>query len=118
MSLINCKVELALEGFERSYNEYNEYKTKNETKHTTNEHRYLLKSNFLGFKRLFALIYLSRNNDIKQFNARKYNFPKGIIKNYLWKNFYDQAIDSDKNDIKKLENYQQDKVKITLLDVY
>ena len=82
MSLINCKVELALEGFERSYNEYNEYKTKNETKHTTNEHRYLLKSNFLGFKRLFALIYLSRNNDIKQFNARKYNFPKGIIKNY------------------------------------
>ena len=82
MSLINCKVELALEGFERSYNEYNEYKTKNETKHTTNEHRYLLKSNFLGFKRLFALIYLSRNNDIKHFNARKYNFPKGIIKNY------------------------------------
>ena len=82
MSLINCKVKLALEGFERSYNEYNEYKTKNETKHTTNEHRYLLKSNFLGFKRLFALIYLSRNNDIKQFNARKYNFPKGIIKNY------------------------------------
>ena len=82
MSFINCKVELALEGFERSYNEYNEYKTKNETKHTTNEHRYFLKSNFLGVKRLFALIYLSRNNDIKRFNARKYNFPKGIIKNY------------------------------------
>ena len=82
MSFINCKVELALEGFERSYNEYNEYKTKNVTKHTTNEHRYFLKSNFLGVKRLFALIYLSRNNDIRRFNARKYNFPKGIIKNY------------------------------------
>ena len=82
MSLINCTVKLALEGFERSYNEYNEYKTKNETKHTTNEHRYFLESNFLGVKRLFALIYLSRNNDITWFNARTYNFPKGIIKNY------------------------------------
>ena len=32
--------------------------------------------------RLFALIYLNGNNDVKRFNAQKYYLPKGIIKTY------------------------------------
>ena len=63
--------------FERSVY-WNEYKTKRENKDTSNEHRYILKSNFAGIKELFA---------------------KGIIKNFNvtinGKNFYDKAINFD-----------------------
>ena len=42
---------------------------------------------------------MNRDIDLKQFNARKYYWPKGIIVNYNviinGKNFYDQAINSD-----------------------
>ena len=106
MSLINCKVELKLKIYERSVYR-NEYKTKNETKNTTNEYRYFLESHSLEVNRLFALIYLNRNNDVKRFNARKY-LPKGIIKNYnitYGKNFYDQAIDSDIKRYEEIRNF-------------
>ena len=56
-------------------------------------------SNFVGVNRLFALVYLNRNGDIKQFKTRRYYLPKDIIKNYNViidvKNFYDQAINFD-----------------------
>ena len=61
---------------------WNQYKTKTENKNTTNEYRYFLESNFLGVNRLFALIYLNRNKDVKRFNARKYYLPKSSIENY------------------------------------
>ena len=61
---------------------WNEYKTKNENKNTTNEYRYILESNFTGINRLFTLVYLNRNNDVNQFDPRRYYIPKGIIKNY------------------------------------
>ena len=59
-------------GFERSVY-WNEHKTKSENKNTTKEYRYFLESNFVGVNRLFALIYLNRNNDVKRFNARNLN---------------------------------------------
>ena len=43
-------------GFEISIY-WNEYKTKSENKNTTNEFRYVLKSNFVGVNRLFVLVY-------------------------------------------------------------
>ena len=39
-------------------------------KNTANEYRYFLESNFVGVNRLFVLIYLNRNNDVKRFNDR------------------------------------------------
>ena len=54
-----------------------------ENKNTTNKYRYFLESNFVGVNRLFALIYLNRNNDVKRFNAQKYYLPKGLIKKPL-----------------------------------
>ena len=60
---------------------WNEYKTKSENKNTTNEYRYILESNFTGINRLFTLVYLNRNNDVNQFDPRRYYLPKGIIKN-------------------------------------
>ena len=54
-----------------------------ENKNTTNKYRYFLESNFVGVNRLFALIYLNRNNDVKRFNAQKYYLPKGVIKKPL-----------------------------------
>ena len=43
-------------GFERSVY-WNEYKTKNENKNTATEFRYFLELNFVGFNRLFVLVY-------------------------------------------------------------
>ena len=66
--------------FERSVC-WNEYKTKSENKNTINEFRYFIESNFVGVNRLFVLVYLNKNDNVKQFNARKYYLPKKIIKN-------------------------------------
>ena len=77
----------------------NEYKTKCKDKSTTNEYRHFIKTNFIGLKILFVLIYLNENNDIKWYKFLRYYIPKGIINNYNviinWKNFFDQPIDSD-----------------------
>ena len=90
--------KLLSKGFERSVY-LNEYKTKSKTKTTTNEYRYLLESNFIGVNRLFALVYLHIEDDIKRFKSRRYYLQKDIIKNFNViinrKNFYDQVIDSD-----------------------
>ena len=61
---------------------WNEYKRKSESKNTTNEYRYFLASNVVGVNRLFALIYLNKNKDVKRFSARKYYLPKSLIENY------------------------------------
>ena len=72
---------------------------KSQNKSTTNPYRYFLESNFVGVNRLFAFIYPSQNNSVKQFNAKKYYLPKGINKIYnviiKEKNFYDLTIQSD-----------------------
>ena len=87
---------------------WNEYKTKTENKNTANEYRYLLESNFVGINRLFALVYVNKDSDVKQFKIRRYYLTKDIIKNYNLiineKNFYDQAIDSD---IKRYEEIRK-----------
>ena len=49
-------LKLLCKEFERSVY-WNEYKTKNENKNTTNEYRYFLQSNFVGADRLFVLVY-------------------------------------------------------------
>ena len=58
-----------------------------------------MESNFVGVNRLFVLVYLNRDNDVKRFKTRRYYLTKGRIKNYNviinGKNFYDQRIDSD-----------------------
>ena len=58
-----------------------------------------MESNFVGVNRLFLLVYLNRDNDVKQFKTRRYYLTKDRIKNYNvivnGKNFYDQPIDSD-----------------------
>ena len=78
---------------------WNEYKTKSENENTTNEYRYFLESNFAGVDRLFVLVYLNEDIDLKRYKAKRYYLPKGMIKNYNiiinGKNFYEQSIDSD-----------------------
>ena len=54
---------------------WNKYNNKSENKDTTNEYRY-----FLGSKR---------------YKFRGYYLPKGAVKNYNRKTFYDQRADSD-----------------------
>ena len=78
---------------------WNEYKTKSENENTTNKYRYFLESNFAVVDRLFVLVYLNEDIDLKRYKAKRHYLPKGIIKNYNiiinGKNFYEQSIDSD-----------------------
>ena len=73
-------------------------KQKVKNKNSTNEHRYFFEPNFVGFNRLFVLIYLNRDNDVKGFKSQRYCLPKCIIQNYNViinrKNFYNQPTDS------------------------
>ena len=67
-----------------------------------------MESNFVGVNRLFLLVYLNRDNDVKQFKTRRYYLTKDRIKNYNvivnGKNVYDQPIDSD---IKRYKEIRQ-----------
>ena len=74
--------KLLSKGFERSVYR-NEFKTKRENKNTTNEFRYLLKSNFVGVNRLFALVYTNEDDSSMRFKTRIYYLAKGLIKNYV-----------------------------------
>ena len=69
---------------------WNEYKTKCENKNTRNEYRYFLESNFVGFNRVFVLLYANQDDNAKNVKTQRYYLPKSIIKN-----FYDRAVDSD-----------------------
>ena len=56
--------KLLSKGFERSVY-WNEYKTKRDDKIMTNEYRYFIELNFDEVNRLFVLVYLNRDNDVK-----------------------------------------------------
>ena len=61
---------------------WNKHKTKSENKNVINECMCFLESNFVGVKRLFALVYSDRGNDVGRFKGQKYYLRKDIIKNY------------------------------------
>ena len=71
--------KLLSKGLKRSVY-WNDYKTKNENKNTTNEFSYFLESNFFGVNRSFVLVYTNHGDNSKKFNARKYYLAKGIMK--------------------------------------
>ena len=73
--------KLLSKGFERSAY-WNECKTKSKNKNTTNDYRYFLKSHIVGVNRLFDLINLNEDNDVKKIIVQRYYLPKGITKNY------------------------------------
>ena len=74
-------LKLLRKGFERSVY-WNEYQIKIDDKITTNEFRFFLESNFVGFNRLFVLVYSNGNTASKRFKAKRYYITKGIINNY------------------------------------
>ena len=114
-------IKFLSKAFERSVY-WNEYKTKCDNKNTTNEFRYFLESYFVAVNRLLVLVYSSQDADSKRFKAKRYYLPKGIIKNYksslMEKMFMTSPLILIQNGMKKLENWQQGKVKITRLDAY
>ena len=55
---------------------WNEYKTKSENKNTANKYRCFLESNFIVVNRLFVMIYLYRNNDVKRFKIENIIYQK------------------------------------------
>ena len=75
-------------------------------KNTTNKYRYFLELNFVEANKLFVLVYSNEANDAKRYSAKKYYLPKNSIKNYNViinrKKFYDQPIDSDIKQCKKI----------------
>ena len=77
----------------------NECKAKSENENVTNYYRHFLKSNVVGVNRLFVLVDLTRDNDVKRFEDQRYYLPGVIMKNYNLivneKIFYDQPSDFD-----------------------
>ena len=63
--------KLLNKGFETSVF-WNEYKTKNKNKNTTNEYRYFLELNFVGVNRLFGLVYLHQDDNSERFKSRRH----------------------------------------------
>ena len=78
---------------------WNEYKTRSDNKNATNEYGYFLERNFVEVNKLFVLVYLNKDKDVKRFKTQRYYLPKDIIKNYNviinGKDFYVQAVDSN-----------------------
>ena len=99
--------KLISKGFKRSIY-WNEYKAKSDNKNITNKFRYFLKSNFVGVKGLFILVYTNEINNAKRFSVQKYYLPWGIIKNYNViidrKTFITKQLIEMSNHMKKLEN--------------
>ena len=60
---------------------WNEYKTKNDDKNTTNKYRYFLESNSVGVNRLLVLIYSNPDNE-KRYRALRNYLTKDIINNF------------------------------------
>ena len=80
ISEINPKLSNFLtKRFERSVY-WNEYKTKNENKNTKNEYRYFLKSNFVGFNRLFVLVYSIKNDNSNRFKLKDIIYQNELLK--------------------------------------
>ena len=90
----------------------NKYKTKSENKDMPNEYINFLNSTFVEVNRLFALIFLKRNNDVKRYKVRRYYLSNGAIKNYnVNGHFYNQTIDShikQFQELVKVKNVPQD----------
>ena len=80
ISKINPKLSNFLsKRFERSVY-WNEYKTKSENKNTKNEYRYFLKSNFVGFNRLFVLVYSIKNDNSNRFKLKDIIYQNELLK--------------------------------------
>ena len=80
ISEINPKLSNFLsKRFERSVY-WNEYKTKSENKNTKNEYRYFLKSNFVGFNRLFVLVYSIKNDNSNRFKLKDIIYQNELLK--------------------------------------
>ena len=79
-------------------------------KTTKNYQNFLAKdlevSNFVGVIRLFALVYSSADDNAKRYKTRRYQLRESIVKNYNvtinGKNFYDESINSDIKQYKKV----------------
>ena len=71
--------KLFSKGFERSVY-WNEYKTRSENKNVTNEYRYFLEPNFVGFNPLFVLFYSKQDVNAKRYKARRYYLPKVLLR--------------------------------------
>ena len=91
--------ELLSKRFER-WVYWNEYKRKSKNKNTRND--------FVGVNKLFVLVYLNRNSDVKKYSVQSYYWLKSTIKNYNviinGKNIYDQSIDFDIKSYEEIRN--------------
>ena len=98
--------KLLSKGFERSMY-WSEYKTKSENKNKTNEHRYFLKSKFVGVNRLFVLVHSNRDvnaiKGIKLGDIIYQNVLLKIITPSSMERTYGEPIDSDIKRYKKIK---------------
>ena len=111
-------IKVLRKGFERPIY-WNEYKANSENKNTKNKYRYFLSSSFVGVNKLFVLVYSNQDADSKRFKTRRYYLQKAIIDNYNviinGKKIIIKLLFLIHNDIKRLENWQQENYNIMIM---
>ena len=111
-------IKVLRKGFERPIY-WNEYKANSENKNTKNKYRYFLSSSFVGVNKLFFLVYSNQDADSKRFKTRRYYLQKAIIDNYNviinGKKIIIKLLFLIHNDIKRLENWQQENYNIMIM---
>ena len=111
-------IKVLRKGFERPIY-WNEYKANSENKNTKNKYRYFLSSSFVGVNKLFVLVYSNQDADSKRFKTRRYYLQKAIIDNYNviinGKKIIIKLLFLIYNDIKRLENWQQENYNIMIM---
>ena len=111
-------IKVLRKGFERPIY-WNEYKAKSENKNTKNKYRYFLSSSFVGVNKLFVLVYSNQDADSKRFKTRRYYLQKAIIDNYNviinGKKIIIKLLFLIYNEIKRLENWQQENYNIMIM---
>ena len=111
-------IKVLRKGFERPIY-WNEYKANSENKNTKNKYRYFLSSSFVGVNKLFFLVYSNQDADSKRFKTRRYYLQKAIIDNYNviinGKKIIIKLLFLIYNDIKRLENWQQENYNIMIM---
>ena len=111
-------IKVLRKGFERPIY-WNEYKANSENKNTKNKYRYFLSSSFVGVNKIFVLVYSNQDADSKRFKTRRYYLQKAIIDNYNviinGKKIIIKLLFLIYNDIKRLENWQQENYNIMIM---
>ena len=111
-------IKVLRKGFERPIY-WNEYKANSENKNTKNKYRYFLSSSFVGVNKLFFLFIQIKMPILKDLKLEDIIYKKQLLiiitSSSMEKKFIIKLLFLIYNDIKRLENWQQENYNIMIM---